>query len=51
MLVKQEMIKMKDSMQNELKKLSLCTALLVIIGMLSGQAVFADEASVVFGVS
>jgi len=33
------------------KKLSLCTVLLVLIVMLSGQAVLADEASVVFGVN
>jgi len=44
------MIKMEDNMHAVLKKLSLCTVLLVIMVMLSAQAGFADEASVVFGV-
>ena len=31
-------------------KLNLCVVLLVLITMISGQAVFAEESSVVFGV-
>lgn len=34
-----------------LNKITLCAVLLVFITMLSGHVVFADESSVVFGVS
>jgi hypothetical protein len=49
-MVKQEIIKMDDTMHRLLKKQTLYVVLLVFISILSAQVVLADEESVVFGV-